>query len=775
MSARTALTSNDPIAEFDELKREVSVVAQGAAAGDRARPLTDVDWNAAQMILFTLFRRHAQWAARSGACGDDVLKVRGTGATNDFTVDGGGTSLDASPYYTVAGLPAIAPFTAGAFTATADTAKDWLHAKCTAITATKLTDTSKKWKVGALVGRAVYCYTGATISGPTTITANGTHWIQVAGGSNLTTGGHVAGSRYWIAPSTPSGADRTDTVYLDIYADEIAATATTGDPDVDADLNVNVAGTVMETTRRWAIRQSLWYSQGGTSDLALTALSDGDGTYSYVDTDDNTHYVVALAVVNRKDGVATIAIDQVEDYRTYAGRAVKTQIVSALDLMFDGAILAVGDFAPSKNGGAATQLDIAAATSGMIIEGNTVKFTSKTFTAPTGGTAWVSATQYYCFVDARRRIVVKTTLDAGARRICKFITASISDIGVVVDERRHMGGLVDLFKFNSLGTITTPLKMGPTGNHSLRNAADTEIGSLDSLLTTPRLVALGATMPLDVGALGADPSKITFDPTIDDSADADVGGGNTGGLLFTSRGSVRASEASSPKLWKMKKVRATGLRAPGLEFGNSSLAAAPIALDRMVSAVNGAISYGYISAVAQFKNFYMGHDALTFNIDSGIAAFPYGSGAPHFYMPLDIPRGVKITSITARFRNVMTAGEIVVLVSLYYRDAMTGGNPTTLNPVLIVDAPVPRSKTFNSSNPDDQSVVFNSTNDPSIFPLVNPRKLLYLGLQVQAAPTPAAGTQVLYFHGAQIVGEYRAFGPADTGASTFQAPPFDGM
>lgn len=780
MAGRTGITSNDYIGVFDESKREIAVVAQGAAPGDKARPLTDIDWNAMQMVMLTLLRRHAQWGSRSGACHDDAFRIAGTGGNNDFTVHGPSAAIDSSPFYTVAGLPALAPFTSCAFSATADAGKDWVHAKCTHLTDTQMMNTSAMWKPGALVDRSLYLKTGGVISS-WKIVANGINWVRVAGGTTMTAS-HAAGCRFWISPTKPYGGPRTDLVWLDVYLDEVGAVAVPGDPDFDAALNLNVGGAVLETTRRLALRQSVWYSQGGTSDIAFTPLGDDDYTYTYTDTDDNVHYCVQLAQVNRRDNDVYICADDVEDLRVFAGVAIHRQTSTILGMVLDGGVL--NGFAASRNAGAHAQLDIA---QGALVGlgGVRLYFGAQSFTGPTGGGAWVAERTYYAVVDVGRRMVVKTSVDAGDRMIASFVAVGASDIGATVtDLRKFVVDVTGKFAFDANGALGASLKIkrgAPIEIYDDNIVSPTRVATFgNSSRSIVSLRVEGATKYLSIGAIGAgvgDGVSIECDPTIDETADPDVGGGNTGGVRIVTCGAVMANDAANaPKVWKLRAVDAMKLRAPGIEFGDSSLAAAPIALNVFVPAIKGSILYIFTD-FGQSHQIKKSYSALQFDLSSGYyGTFPTSSGGhtPMFLLPLDVPRGTKITSIVARFCNALTStAALSVDAQIYYQDAMTG---TVLSPSsLMVPVGSRQTLVMNSANNGYPFKTFDVASDPGVLPLINSRKHLYLSIEIPTAATLIAPSTSAWFLGAEVNGILRAFGELDTGATTYQSLPWPGM
>lgn len=102
---------------------------------------------------------------------------------------------------------------------------------------------------------------------------------------------------------------RYDTVYLDVYLDEISALE-------DSDLYHDESGTQVEGARRLQVTQRVFVDEGDARVRRLDA--------TYTDADGNDHYTVILANIKREDSVATIDADHIaspigESYGSDAG------------------------------------------------------------------------------------------------------------------------------------------------------------------------------------------------------------------------------------------------------------------------------------------------------------------------------------------------------------------------------------------------------------------------------------------------------------------------
>jgi hypothetical protein len=89
---------------------------------------------------------------------------------------------------------------------------------------------------------------------------------------------------------------RYDTVYLDVYLDEISALE-------DSDLYHDESGTQVEGARRLQVTQRVFVDEGDARVRRLNA--------TYTDADGNDHYTVILANIKREDSVAAIDADHI--------------------------------------------------------------------------------------------------------------------------------------------------------------------------------------------------------------------------------------------------------------------------------------------------------------------------------------------------------------------------------------------------------------------------------------------------------------------------------
>ena len=282
MGARTANISRNM---YDENKRFASVIHQ------QGKPLVDADLNDSSDIIRNGLQRLIQKFI-GDFCYDDSFKIFGSGLDNDFTITGGDGSNEGAGRILVGGNIT--------FLLDDRRYKENDNVECTpvstALTETILTDSAGNFTLGGsddnLVGRALV----PDISQPGntyTITANTQNTITVTG--TMVTDGAEANDHYRVELSTPSGADRTDEVYLDVYLDEISGD---DDPDIKHTL-----GMTIETARRKKIIQNVFVAEGVTTPAY------------YIDYDGNQHYTLKIATIERYDGQDAINIADITDCR----------------------------------------------------------------------------------------------------------------------------------------------------------------------------------------------------------------------------------------------------------------------------------------------------------------------------------------------------------------------------------------------------------------------------------------------------------------------------
>ena len=270
---------------YDETKEFQQLIFQ------QGKPLVDAEFNDAQQISYHLLRRFIQKIIGDGSP-DQGFKIEGVGSNNNFIIRGGGGTIETAGRLVVGGFQCIL------LTDRYYKAND--NFECTPVstdlTETVLTDTAANFTLGGpddnLVGRTLL----PDITKPTftySITANTKTTITVSG--SMLSAGIEKGSHYRVELSTPSGADRTDEVYIDCYLDEI-------DGDEDSDLT-HTLGMQIETTRRFKLIHTVHVAEGGNTPA------------SHIDSDANRHYTLKIATIQRYDGQDAINPEDVTDDR----------------------------------------------------------------------------------------------------------------------------------------------------------------------------------------------------------------------------------------------------------------------------------------------------------------------------------------------------------------------------------------------------------------------------------------------------------------------------
>jgi hypothetical protein len=273
----------------------LSLVNQGRAA-------VDADVNDATKILYSHLLNYIKNTGGDGSIADGY-KLVGTGAANSFTVSSG--------YIYSGGNQAYLSSSVTYNNNGSNTAKRNIHSVVTGITALTLTDSAMKWTVNELAGRSLI----ANIADGTTFTiASNTATTLTISSGDMTLVAAIRNS-YCILPSTPSGVDRTDTVWLNVYLDEI-------DELDDPDLVHPIAGG--------------YYSAYRLKCRTIVQIEQGSSTYTdYVDADGNQHYFFKLAEIQRYNGVSLIQFADILDKRVaYIGvpPEIWDRVVNEIDL-----------------------------------------------------------------------------------------------------------------------------------------------------------------------------------------------------------------------------------------------------------------------------------------------------------------------------------------------------------------------------------------------------------------------------------------------------------
>jgi hypothetical protein len=764
----------------------------------------DTDWNHAQMILVTALRRMAEWGLRSGPCAEGIGRVSGGGYANDFIIEGGASSYEASPWYIVGGLPAAFPLAGTVrFGDTNNlTEKAFVHRRCTNLTNTRLTDTASKWGINKLAGRSVVLH-NVTGLHAWTIVANGTNWADVAGGANMLAFA-APGDRYYITTTQPVGANRDDTVWLDCYLDEIRAPlvgggAPVGDPEVDSALNHNPGGATIECAVAWKVVQSLFVSHGGTSDISPTVVESVDGVYTLVDTDNKTHYLAKLAILHRVDGLTSIFADHVEDKRPLAGRALSLSTEAISKALCDHAVMS--GFT-SQVGGGFTTLRIN--TGVELVDGETFTLPTVIFDRPTGEAAagWAVSTYYVVSIGAGRRYCVEAVakdptydlpvLPSGKTLLCWFLTDGAGALpATATDLRRFVPDLAALLGMDSTGQLRASLTYLPQINDGTKDAIVAVVkdstGAIagkvyyDDSLDAFTFEAVGV---LNYAALASGTTRVT------------VGGGHIvlGGLLTFD------AFTYGPATDMFKDTQVKSLRAPAIIYGDAALALAPIALNPLLvpasegdiwNHTTGITSTESASGDPHYHNTGFTFDPITrlggscvmFYMENG-TGWAVGQGpcllgnmdCPVWRKTLPVCKGDKLTRIRWRFYHTLANGaELTLKLKIGYDDpgAWVDGVPTVYTFA---------SKTFyiTGASAVNQAVDFDIPGDFDFGAgsQVSDVALLYATATLEQDAhwkRPSSGSCAVYFKGLQLYGEIRGDGIPVTVAGTHVSAPRRGF
>lgn len=232
---------------------------------------------------------------------DDAYGVVANSSNNDFNVTAGSAW--------VKGIEAYLALPARYINDGSTYEEKNLCSVSTGLAAEVLTDSAMNWAVNELAGRQVI--PDITDGSTFTIVSNTATTLTVTGGSDMTVPAS-SGDYYRLDMTTPVGSGRTDTVWLNVYLDEIDATE---DPDLLHNL-----GSGLEVDRRVKARTILQVEQS-TSVYA-----------NYTDGDSNDHYLVKIATLTRYDGQDAIDSGDVADDRSASpagqGAGGRTVVVS---------------------------------------------------------------------------------------------------------------------------------------------------------------------------------------------------------------------------------------------------------------------------------------------------------------------------------------------------------------------------------------------------------------------------------------------------------------
>lgn len=274
---------------FSENKRYIQRrVQQGV-------PWVDADDNDLQQGTYNIVRRVEQLLG--DGCVGDGFKCVGTGAVNDFTILGGdGTADGAGRFYLKGnGCLLFGPTTWKNIGVSEDDKS--VHPRITAIeyvaatNKTLIMDSAANWDTNEHAGKTTT--PDVTQPGSTFVVDSNTR-TQLTVDGDATAVAQV-GDGYRIEMTTPSGTNRVDGVFLDVYLDEFDCE---DDPNLKHNLSTQVCAQL-----RIKLIQTLY-------------VKEGSEVYpDFVDSDGKQHYTFQVARLLRYDGQSAINAPDVIDLR----------------------------------------------------------------------------------------------------------------------------------------------------------------------------------------------------------------------------------------------------------------------------------------------------------------------------------------------------------------------------------------------------------------------------------------------------------------------------
>lgn len=277
---------------YDEEKRYLGILPQ-KSEGNIKRPVVDADLMDHLLSQTHMLRLFMEEVLGSGAPSDGFKIIESGTPENNFKINLGS-------YYNSGLRTRLTNNTD--YTSSGSHPND-IHSTSSNITETELIDTSANWETDELVGRKL-TPDASNPSNSYTISANTSTKITVQPSDTMITDGASVGDSYFVGLSTPSGSNRTDTVYLDCYLDEV-------DKDEDANLLHDINGAIYETCNRLKIRQIIKVREG-SADIPTNG-EDEDGNY---------HWYSKLAEIHREAGNDDIKSAMIDDWRLDIKRAV---------------------------------------------------------------------------------------------------------------------------------------------------------------------------------------------------------------------------------------------------------------------------------------------------------------------------------------------------------------------------------------------------------------------------------------------------------------------
>jgi len=256
-------------------------------------PWVDADDNDLEYGRYNALRRIEQLLG-DGAVGDG-FKCVPIPAANDFRILGGDGTAEGAGRFFLQGNGCLLYDAVDFKNSGATVGEKSIKPRVTAVEyviatdRTLYTDSAANWDVDEHAGKTItpdITQPGATY----TIESNTRTVLTIIGDATVVT---QVGDCYRIEMTTPSGTNRTDGVFLNVYLDEYDCT---DDPNLVHNLSTQVCAQL-----RTKLVQEIYVKEGSET--------FGD----YVDSDGNQHWTYEIARIHRSDGIDVIT--DIEDLR----------------------------------------------------------------------------------------------------------------------------------------------------------------------------------------------------------------------------------------------------------------------------------------------------------------------------------------------------------------------------------------------------------------------------------------------------------------------------
>lgn len=786
---------------YNEEKSYLLVVAQGPGLSDVAQPLHSKDFNDAQQIFQKLVQRTAAVNAGTGAADPDFMGFKPLPFTDNKPSFGGVTTgandpQSVLPYFYVNGLPVRSDCSAGQFDwdSTVADCINRIHRKCSTYVLNVIGDTTARYKVNELAGRLAYILLNDNSwGGPYTIASNTVSTVTVVGGPAVVD--VAAGNAYRIDPST-SVAERVDTVWLDTWLEEIAATAVAGDPFVDAALNINIGGTPIEPTRRMQLRQALFIEQdaGDASNYvdatgSCVLIEDPIGTVRrYTDAAGISHTIVPVGQYTRfplaysGHAGADCAAEYITDLRTPSAIARHSRLAHVVSALHKTGI--ISGYAATRT--SATVITIASGE--HMSEGVMYSLDGIATDRPTDGTssAWADTT-YYVVIDTSQRIQVRTSAASGNEcPLWKFTVAAgalptFTEGSTYEDYRRFVGSYGRQFQVDTDGYFRAVPIWRSGGGSFLPSIVSPSLGSTVTLAgssgTSLLLRGLSSSAKVLAGAagttltVGSSSEQIAIKFSSEATNKIEVLGNFT---------TVVDANTNGPQTWEFHDTRHDSIITQGVTFGVPLSGASPISGEKYFVPMSdghiNAVPASYLSSwgfMAMVNDWLQVMPAVTNSGDFSSYFIDAAYADPEkafFTLPLGIPKGMNIVSAGNKIRVFYACalgGASPVQkfrIDLAYRDTITA--PRTGLTIVASSAEVTLTGNDTGNHIDI---------DPSTFVNPNARARWYLLFRYggNTGGSGAADNDRIHFYGATM--NISLAGIGDNALESTLAYPFEGM